>query len=151
MTTRVLCLGNSLLADDAFGFAVAQAIRQKQPHLEVVETSAAGFDLLDYTLGASRLLVVDTYKSGTVRPGTVSVIREGDLQPVPGASPHYVGLFEALRLGKELGLEVPEDVTIIVVEPADCLTVGGPMHPAVKQAVPAVLDLIREMTLECGG
>jgi hydrogenase maturation protease len=147
MSVRVLCLGNSLLADDAFGLLVADRLRDQEPQLEVAEASTSGFDLLDYTLGADRLLVVDTFKSGTVPPGTISVFREEDVPSVPGGSPHYVGLFEALRLGKGLRLPVPEDVTIIAVEPADCLTVGGPMHPAVQNAIAATLDLIREQSV----
>lgn len=149
MATRVLCLGNTLLADDAFGFRVAEELRRAWPHADVVETSAAGFDLLDLTLGARKLVVVDTFRTGGAPPGTITVFRENDLQPEPGASPHYVGLFEALRLGKELALPVPQEVAIIAVEPADCRTVGGAMHPAVGAAIPAVLRLIRDLAPEC--
>jgi hydrogenase maturation protease len=60
MSTRVLCLGNTLLADDAFGIVIAEHLRRTRPDIEVCESSTSGFDLLDYTLGASRLLVVDT-------------------------------------------------------------------------------------------
>ena len=142
MTTRVLCLGNSLLADDAFGLVVAERLRRLYPDLDVRESSTSGFDLLDYALGASRLLVVDTVQSGAAAPGTVSVFREGDVRTVAGGSAHYVGLFEALRLGRALKLPVPDDIQIIAVEPADCLTLGGEMHPAVRTAVNEVLKMI---------
>jgi len=145
MTLRVLCLGNTLIADDAFGPAVARRLRQEQPSLDVAESSAAGFDLLDEVLGASTLVVVDIFKSGTLPPGRISVLREGDFEAAAGSSPHYVGLFEALSLGRALRLPVPADVTIIAVEPADCLTIGGAIHPAVLRAIPSVLDLIRNM------
>ncbi len=147
MSTRVLCLGNSLLADDAFGLAVAARLRHLRPDIEVCESSTSGFDLLDHTLGARRLLVIDTVQSSTLSPGTVSIFHEKDVQSAPGGSPHYVGLFEALRLGKALGLEVPEEVLIIAVEPADCLTVGGGMHPAVLAAIPDVLKIVDEQTI----
>jgi hydrogenase maturation protease len=144
MSTRVLCLGNALLADDAFGLVVAEQLRRMRPDLEVCESSTSGFDLLDYTLGSSRLLVIDTVQSGAVAPGTVSMFHEGDVRAVPGGSPHYVGLFEALRLGGALQLPVPDEVLIIAVEPADCLTVGGEMHPSVRSAVAKVLKIIEE-------
>lgn len=146
MKTRILCLGNTLLADDAFGFVVAERLRRLRPDLEVCESSTSGFDLLDYTLGAGHLLVIDTAQTGAVAPGTVSIFHEGDLQAAPGQSPHYVGLFEALSLGKALGLDVPEDVAIIAVEPADCLTVGGEMHLSVRAAVDEVLGIIEDRT-----
>ena len=146
ISTRVLCLGNELLADDALGAVVAEQLRQILPGtLEVVFTSAMGFDLLDDVLGASRLLVVDTIETGTKPPGTVHLLREEDVQTVPGESPHYIGLFETLKLGRKLQLDVPKDVIIIAVEPADCLTVGGAMTPAVKEAVPLVVNLVQRL------
>lgn len=83
---RVLCLGNSVLADDAFGLVVAEELRRARPDLDVRESSTSGFDLLEYTLGADRLIVVDTVQSGVVPPGTVSTFREGDVRSVPGGS-----------------------------------------------------------------
>jgi hypothetical protein len=53
-------------------------------------------------------------------------------------------LFEALKLGRALGLAVPDNVTIIAVEPADCLTVGGNMHPSVHAAIDCVLGFIEQ-------
>jgi hydrogenase maturation protease len=144
MTTRILCLGNSILADDAFGFVVAEQLRRERPDLDVRESSTSGFDLLDFTLGADRLLVIDTMQSGQAGPGSITIFREEDVRPIPGGSPHYIGLFEALRLGRALGLPVPADVTIITVEPADCLTVGGPMHRDVAAAVTRVLEMVSE-------
>jgi hydrogenase maturation protease len=121
---------------------VAEQLRLRLPELDVCESSASGFDLLDATLGCSRLIVVDIMQSGNAAPGTISVFREQDVQTVPGGSPHYVGLFEALRLGKALNLDVPATVTILAVEPADCRTLGGEMHPRVRAAVAEVLLLI---------
>jgi hydrogenase maturation protease len=146
ISTRVLCLGNELLADDALGGVVAGELEGSLPETaEVVFTSATGFDLLDDLLGASRLLVVDTIETGAHPAGTVSLLREEDVQPIPGESPHYIGLFETLKLGRKLQLDVPQEVIIIAVEAADCLTVGGPLTPAVKQAVPLVVTLVRRL------
>jgi hydrogenase maturation protease len=151
VSTRILCLGNSLLADDAFGLVVAARLRQRRPDLQVCESSTSGFDLLDCALGARRLLVIDTVQSGVLAPGTVSIFREGDVRTAPGDSPHYVGLFEALRLGKALKLAVPEEVVIIAVEPADCLTVGGAMHSSVLAAIDEVLQMIdAQVARPCG-
>lgn len=144
--TRILCLGNDLLADDAFGGAVAAQFRSLSPTgVDVVETAAAGFALFDHLLGAARLVVIDTILTGTAAPGTLHVFREADLAAVPGGSPHYVGLFETLALGRKLGLPVPEEVVIVAVEAADCVTVGGSMHPAVAAALPDVVELVQEI------
>ena len=71
------------------------------------------------------------------------MVREEDVAGPPGGSPHFIGLFETLALGSALGLRVPAEVTIIAVEAFDCLTLGGPMHPAVAAAIPRVVELVR--------
>jgi hypothetical protein len=52
-------------------------------------------------------------------------------------------------LAKELLLNVPEEVIILAVEAADCLTIGGKMHDAVKCAVGLVVDLVAEIAQNC--
>jgi len=145
MPVRVLCLGNDLLADDAFGLLVARQLRAQLPGIEVVETMESGFRLLDYTLGAASLLVIDTVLTGKARPGTVHVLSEAEFASAPGGSPHYLGLFETLALGRRLGLPVPSEVVILAVEAADCLTIGGAIDPAVQAALPVVVDLARKL------
>lgn len=142
---RILCLGNELLADDAFGQCVAEELRRRFPHMDVVFTTDSGFHLIDYLSEISRLIVVDTILTGAVPPGTLHVLSTSDIKSLPGPSPHYVGLFETLQLARELLLNVPNDVVILAVEAADCLTLGGTMHPAVKSAVGLVAELVAEI------
>lgn len=143
--TRVLCLGNDLLADDAFGLAVAEQIRAQTPAVEVVEAAVGGFHLLDYLQDISRLVVVDSIQTGRSAPGTIYVLREADVVSVPGGSPHYIGLFETLSLARKLLQPVPEEVIILAVEVADCTSMGAPLHPPVKAAVPVVARLVGEI------
>jgi hydrogenase maturation protease len=127
---RILALGNDILGDDAFAFLVAQRVRERIPGVEVTCSSASGFHLLDDLLGVERLLVVDTVMTGTAPPGTVYVVREGDLEVTPGNSPHYTGIFETLSLARALHLNAPREV------------VGGPMHPAVEAVVPVIAEMV---------
>ncbi len=115
------------------------------PDLEIVSTATAGFALLEHVLGADRLVVVDAVLTGTDPAGTVHVIRDADLPVAFGPSPHYVGLWEVLALGRALGLPVPEEVVIIAVEAQDCTTLGRSMDPAVRAAIPSVLQVTGEL------
>jgi hydrogenase maturation protease len=121
------------------------------PDVEVVDTSVTGFHLFDHILDTRRLVVIDTILTGTAEPGTIFRLRETDIQSVPGSSQHYVGLFEALGLGRGLHLPVPKEVSIIAVQAADCSTVGGRMHPAVAGAIPAVVNLARDLVGSSSG
>jgi hydrogenase maturation protease len=152
LAARVLCLGNELLADDALGAAVAAELAPQVPEgVEVVFTPLTGFYLLEYLLDSPRLIVVDTVVSGAAPPGAIRALREEDLQTPPGGSPHYVGLFEPLAAARALGLAVPGEITLLVVEAADCSTVGGGMHPAVKAAVPRVVRRVLALLNGAGG
>lgn len=140
--SRILCLGNELLADDSLGSIVARQVREWAPEeVDVVSTSETGLRLLDFVLETDYLLVIDTVTSGTDPPGTISVFREEDLSTVAGGSPHYIGLREVLTLGRRLGLPVPKVVVLVVVKAEDCTTVGGALHPAVRAALPALINL----------
>jgi len=146
INTRLLGLGNDILGDDGFGILAArEAGRVLSPSgVEVVTSCLSGLHLLDALLDCSRLIVVDTIVTGRAEPGTIYVLREEDLPGARAACPHGVGLFDALALARKLGLDAPGEVTIIAVEAADCLTVGGEMHAAVRSAIPKAVDLILE-------
>jgi hydrogenase maturation protease len=141
---RLLGLGNEILADDAFGILAAREVARRFPGMiEVVQSSSAGYDLMDHLLGAQRLLVVDTIVTGRARPGAISIFTADRVQPAaPGGSPHFLGLFEVLAVGRKLHLDVPREIIVIAVEASDCITVGGPIHPGVQAAIPEVVELV---------
>lgn len=141
--TRILCLGNDLLQDDSFGHIVAERLVPcALPDIEIVPTCDAGFRLLDYALDTRRLVVVDSVLTGKASVGTVYVFRDDELRTAGGTSPHYVGLYESILLGRTLGLPVADEVVIVGVEIADCWTFGGTLHPAVRAAIPEVVQIV---------
>jgi hydrogenase maturation protease len=147
-SVRLLGLGNEILGDDAFGIYVAREVRERYgASLDVVTSFEAGFNLLDLLLGVTHLLVVDAIVTGNAEPGTVFEFDETHLRPVFGQSPHFVGLFEVLAAARALGMRVPRKVTILAAEAADCVTVAGPMHTAVRAAIPAVTARIAQLLL----
>ena len=142
---RILCLGNELLADDAFGLVAAEELQRRFPQMDVVFSTDSGFHLLDYLTEVELLVVVDSIQTGSVSPGTLYILRSSDIKSAYGPSPHYIGLLETLQLARELLHNVPKDLIILAVEAADCLTLGGKMHEAVKSAVGLVADLVAEI------
>jgi hydrogenase maturation protease len=149
MRIRILGLGNDLLGDDAFGLLAAQELGNRLgPEVDVRSSSTAGFDLLEDVAGATHLLVLDTLATGRLPAGTVTRFSARDLELIPGSAPHYVGLTEALALGRSLGLEMPSEIVILASEPADCLTVGGPMSVAVTGAVQRTVASACEVVTE---
>ncbi len=143
---RFLCLGNDLLADDALGFLIADEIRNLgRRDVDVVETTLSGFGLIDYLIDVPILVVVDCITGTDTPPGTVFLLGEGDFKTIPGSSPHYLGIFDALAAARGMSLPAPEQVRVIAVQAADCRTVGGEMDPRVRAAIPGVMAVVEEM------
>ncbi len=139
---RVLCLGNELLGDDAFGVLAARRIAELCPEMDVIESSSSGLHLLDQICGCSELTVIDTVETGKAEPGTIYRLDEDSLPCVRGDAPHCTGLFDALRLARVLGLAAPIEVRVLAVEAADCRTIGGGMDERVRAALDEVVDLV---------
>jgi hydrogenase maturation protease len=140
---RVLCLGNELMADDSFGFRVAERLQALSlDDLEVVTTLESGINLLDHVVDTPRLVVIDTVFTQKAAPGTIYRLQESDLEDVAGTAVHGMGFRDVLGLGRTLGLNVPGVIVFIAVEAADVLTVGGGMHPAVRAAIPLAVDMV---------
>jgi hydrogenase maturation protease len=147
---RVLGLGNEILADDAVGILAARRIAGLYPaeQVDVVCSSESGLRLLDYVINVDRLVVIDAIQTGRAEPGTIFTVHGDDVATAPGASAHGTGLFDALELARKLGFEAAREVTILAVEAADCLTLGGPMHPAVEAAIPCIVERVRGIIAE---
>lgn len=144
-STRVLGLGNEILGDDAFGIRVAREVQARfGSEVDVVSSSQAGYHVMDELLGVSRLLVVDVIQTGAAKPGTIHVLDQHAIRPAPAVSSHSLGIFEVLAVARRLGLPVPAECVILAVEAADCITVGGTMHPDVEAAIPEVMGRVAQ-------
>ncbi|HOK46754.1 MAG TPA: hydrogenase maturation protease [Bryobacteraceae bacterium] len=146
---RVLGLGNELLADDAVGILAARKVAERCPpeEVEVIASSESGLYLLEYVTDVARLIVIDSVQTGRTAPGTIHVVCEENVRAAPGSTPHGTGLFDALALARKLGYNVPKEVIILAVEAADCLTIGGEMHPGVAAAIPELVERVVRMSV----
>lgn len=78
--------------------------------------------------------------TGSADPGKIYVCIADQVEAALCGSPHYLGLFEVLKVARCLRLTVPEQTAIIAVEAAECTTVGDAMHPDLLSAIPEVVE-----------
>ena len=141
----VLGLGNPILSDDAVGLRVAAEVQRQvsdSADVEVIESSEMRLTLLDLVTGFESLMVVDAVQTGLAAPGFVHQWDESDLKALPPVSPHFLGLGEALALGRLLGLAVPTRVQLFAIEVADPFTLGNSLTPALDRCLPAVVEQV---------
>jgi hydrogenase maturation protease len=113
----LLALGNDLMGDDAAGLAVAKLLRQELTgEIDVVESSAAGFELMELLEGYDRALIVDAINTRTNPPGRVLEFTAEEFTGHAAWSAHYAGLPEILELASRLEIPFPSEIRILAME-----------------------------------
>jgi hydrogenase maturation protease len=143
----VLCLGNEVLSDDAFGFKAAEMLKNIEHKLgediEITYASLAGFNLLDQLQGRKKVLIVDTIITGKAEPGTMHFFPAEKLVPSRNISgSHEISLPTALKLADLLNIETPQDIHVLAVEAKDVQTLSEELTEPVKSSLPEVIDYV---------
>jgi len=149
MSTLVLGIGNPILADDGVGIKVARKLKKGNPELEVIETSETGIALLDLIVGFDKLIIIDSIKTEKGKPGDLYKLDLEDLRPAKDlSSSHGIGIATAFELGKELGYEMPEHISIYAIGIKDNSTFGEDCTQEVEAKIPSItLQIIKEERL----
>jgi hydrogenase maturation protease len=156
--TLVLGLGNELYGDDGVGIVVVQKLKSDPDlkkefagcltNVDIEECSLTGFKLLDVVIGYDRLIIIDTIKKSKPITGKVYTLKHSDLRYIPGPSPHYVSIPQAVDMGRKLGLEVPSKIDIIAVEAKNMYNMGEGLTPEMTGAIPEIIQKLKELLEE---
>jgi hydrogenase maturation protease len=141
----VLGLGNDILTDDAVGLFVVRELQSElaaHPSIDIRETTEMGLALLDFITGYRTVVIVDSIQTGKAPPGFLHELDASALKQLTGRTPHFVGVSETLALGRQLGLAMPEQVTIFAIEVEDPFTLGAAMTPVLQSALPGIVQRI---------
>jgi hydrogenase maturation protease len=145
--TLILGLGNPILTDDGVGIHVVRALGAVSlpPGVACAEASVGGLRLLSAISGCERVILVDAIQTPDGRPGDLYRLHPHDLKtPRHVGSAHDLSLTGALKLGRSLGMSLPEDpsISIVAVEVKDVLTWGEECTPAVAAAIPRAVEAV---------
>jgi hydrogenase maturation protease len=143
LRTLILGLGNPILRDDAAGLQAARRLYELvgDEDIDLVEAAVAGMQTVQLLSGYDRAVVIDVIQDET-RVGEVWRIDTDDLENVSSTSSHGIGLGQALRLARLMGLPVPEQILIYAIAAADTQTFGETLTPQLAKALPAIVRRI---------
>ena len=105
--TLILGLGNPILSDDGVGLIVAERLKGRVGGVDVISTPLTGLHLLDLMVGYDALFLIDAMITTENPPGELKFIPPDEIS-LPNLCSHGFNLLEILKLGKKLGLSVPE-------------------------------------------
>jgi hydrogenase maturation protease len=149
----VMGLGNPMLGDDGVGWRVAEELkRQLSPDLpvDVDCISLGGISLMEHLIGYHCAILVDAFP--LEEPiGSILILKLSDLPNYSAfhtTSAHDISLKKAIEMGKSMGAQLPDDVTVVGIATKHVCdfskSLSPPVAEAVPQAVKFVLDLIGE-------
>jgi hydrogenase maturation protease len=156
MKTIVIGLGNPILGDDGVGWKVAEEVKKQlaSPHrtedrakglrVDVEFLSVGGISLMEHLIGYERAILIDAIGSDQ-ESGSVVVLKLSELPDYSAlhtTSAHDTSLQNALKLGKAMGANLPEDVTVVGVAADHVYDFSEELSPAVAQAVPKAAEII---------
>lgn len=147
MKILVVGLGNPILTDDGVGVKVAYAVKdtlgsEGRHDVTVTEASVGGLRLMELMVGYDRVILVDALQHCNAKPGTIQRMTLEDLRTISptqhSACAHDTSLVTALDMGRQMGLPLPEDLTIYGVGVENITHFGEQPTPAVAEAIPQV-------------
>ena len=166
MKTIVIGLGNPILGDDGVGWRVVDGVKREltsllapsqstsvellkadEERVDVDCLSMGGISLMEHLIGYQRVILVDAFLSEE-ESGTIRMAR---LEEMPNysafhiASAHDTSLQHAMQLGRELGANLPEDVTVVGISIKHIQDFGEELSPHVAEAVPKAAQIVMDL------
>ncbi len=150
--TLVVGLGNPILTDDGVGVKVAYEVERTLASVDredvtVTEASVGGLRLMEMMIGYDRVILVDalTRCNGNL-PGKIHRMTLDDLRNISptqhSACAHDTSLVTALDLGLQMGLPLPQEISIFAIEVENVIDFSEESTPAVAAVIPEVTEAV---------
>jgi len=142
--TLIIGLGNTILTDDGVGIYVSREIARRIGNSDVVvkEASIGGLELIESMAGFERAILIDAVNIKRERVGSLIRLRPEDLKGGSAMSRHQISFYEALQLGRELNLDLPDEIVIYGINVKDSMTFGESCTEEVESSIPNIVDQI---------
>ena len=151
MKTIVVGLGNPILGDDGVGWQIARQVQQRcdfPSNVDVDCLSVGGISLMERLIGYERAILIDSFVTNKNPIGTLLCC---SLDELPNralghiCSAHDTTLQNAIKIGQELGAQLPKEITVVAVEAQDVYDFSEQLSPTVAAAVPTAIQVIIDL------
>ena len=142
----ILGVGNLLMGDEGLGVhAVRELWKRTLPaHVDVVDGSTAGLEILQLMEGYVRVVIIDAVDAG-LEPGTILRFRPKDVTPQDVDLPlslHQEKVLRVLELADCLGRDLAP-IVIYGMQP-EAMGWSTELSPAVQARLDSLLDAVEE-------
>jgi hydrogenase maturation protease len=151
VNTIVIGLGNPILGDDGVGWQIAQRLQQRSDFpsdIEVDCLSLGGISLMERLIGYDRAILIDSFVTHSNPIGTLLCFSLDQL-PTHALghtySAHDTTLQNALKIGQDLGAQLPKEIMVVAVEAQNVYDFSEQLTPEVAAAIPNAVQMIIEL------
>lgn len=152
MRIVVLAMGNPILGKDGVGLFVARALKGKIEGADVKTFTEISLEILDILAGYEKVYLIDAVVGVGNNVGDLLMLRPGEVT-LHLYSTHGLHFFELLRLGREMGYELPESISTFGIEIGEAISFGENLPPEIARKLDWITDriagLIRCETSPC--
>jgi hydrogenase maturation protease len=148
-------MGNKFFGDDGVGIVIAEKLksilssRLSRTAVTVEETGWGGLRIIDLLSGYKQAIIIDSLKTGKEAVGFIHKLDYKDIiNSVRMVSFHDVNFATTTELAKELGIPMPEEITVYAIEAEEVNCFSEKLTPAVEKAVTICIEMILK---ELGG
>lgn len=148
----ILGLGNDILTDDGIGPRLVKDLPAIICHPGITYDNAAcgGLELMEYIRGFDKAIIIDAIRTNKGMPGEVYHFSPSDFIETSNISNlHDINFLTALKMGKDLDIDLPSELHIIAIEIITDLDFSEELSEELKEKYPAILQRVKTIVQNC--
>ncbi len=150
-TILILGLGSEILRDDGIGPHLARDLRAHftSKHFQFNTSTVGGLEIIDLIKGYKMVFIIDGIKSKQSNPGEVYFMdTENFMETLHLSNIHDASFHTALKLGHEIGADIPQSIFIIGIGVEEDTEFGETFTEIIEAEYVNILKRIHQFILE---
>lgn len=150
----VIGFGSDALSDDGLPVKLIHDLKVMESHdWCTFETSpVGGLELLELLKGYDKAVLIDTQLTGRRKPGEVSLFTPQDFEETFHlSSQHDLSFHQTLKLAKEMGIGMPEDIRIVAIEIIENKRLGYEFSNLIEENYQSILSYLCRVIKDISG
>jgi hydrogenase maturation protease len=141
-------IGNEILTDDGIGPKLVKRLKGDlhKKDIDFETASVGGFELLECIQGYDTVIFIDAIRTRDGIPGTVYQLSPENFNTtIHLSNVHDVSFLTSIALGKKLGLNMPQFISIIAIEIVEDRVFDDNFSPQIQVKYEEIFNEVKEI------
>jgi hydrogenase maturation protease len=144
----ILGIGNDILTDDGIGPKLVNELKSTRTSADIdfLNVFLGGLDILELIQGYEKVIFIDAIITKDGIPGTVYHFKPADFKETLHLSNlHDANFLTALKLGRKMGMQIPENIHIIAIEIIEDRIFSDQLSPEMEMKYPEIFEEVSNL------